>query len=88
MKLVLAIVRDTEAEMLVRRLIQGSFRVTRIASSGGFLRRGSVTLVIGVEAEQVQAVIDTLREASGPAEPGQHRVTLFVIDAARYVPLT
>jgi len=84
MKLIIAIVRDTDAESLVNRLIASGYRVTRIASSGGFLRRGSVTLVIGVEPEKVQAVIDLLKEGGGPSEPGQHRVTLFVVNALRF----
>jgi uncharacterized protein YaaQ len=84
MKLIIAIVRDTDAEATVNRLVAQGYRVTRIASSGGFLRKGSVTLVIGVEPEKVQAVIDLLKEAGGIPEPGQHRVTLFVVNALRF----
>ena len=84
MKLILAIVRDTDAEVMVSRLVAQGYRVTRIASSGGFLRKGSVTLVIGVEAEKVQSVIDLLKEVGGTIEPGQHRVTLFVVNALRF----
>jgi uncharacterized protein YaaQ len=69
---------------MVSRLVAQGYRVTRIASSGGFLRKGSVTLVIGVEAERVQSVIDLLKEVGGTAEPGQHRVTLFVVNALRF----
>jgi len=87
MKLVLAIVRDADAETMVNRLVQGGFRVTRIASSGGFLRRGSVTLVIGVEADQAPAVIAALKEVSSPSESGEHRVTLFVINADQFIQL-
>ena len=84
MKLILAIVRDTDAEVMVSRLVAQGYRVTRIASSGGFLRKGSVTLVIGVEPEKVQSVIDLLKEVGGVSEPGQHRVTLFVVNALRF----
>jgi uncharacterized protein YaaQ len=84
MKLILAIVRDTDAEVMVSRLVAQGYRVTRIASSGGFLRKGSVTLVIGVEPEKVQSVIDLLKEVGGATEPGQHRVTLFVVNALRF----
>jgi uncharacterized protein YaaQ len=84
MKLIIAIVHDNDAEAIVNRLVAQSYRVTRIASSGGFLRKGSVTLVIGVEPERVQAVIDLLKEAAGVPEPGPHRVTLFVINALKF----
>lgn len=84
MKLIIAIVRDADAESIVNRLVARGYRVTRIASSGGFLRKGNVTLVIGVEPEKAQAVIDLLKEAAGTPEPGQHRVTLFVVNALRF----
>ena len=61
-----------------------AYRVTRVASTGGFLRRGNVTLLIGVEPAKVQGVLDLLRETCAPPEPGQHRATVFVVDAAHF----
>ena len=69
---------------MVERLVTVGYRVTRIASTGGFLRRGNVTLFIGAEAGQVDAVIDLLRETCSSPEPGQHRATLFVVDAPHF----
>jgi len=84
MKLIIAIVRDVDAGPVVERLMTDGYRVTRIASTGGFLRRGNVTLLIGVEAERVDGVIGLLRETCSPPEPGQHRATLFVVNAAHF----
>lgn len=84
MKLVIAIVRDTDDGPVVERLTEQGHRVTRVASTGGFLRRGNVTLLIGVEAEQVQLVIDLLRETCAPPPSGQHRATVFVVDASHF----
>jgi uncharacterized protein YaaQ len=84
MKLIIAIVRDADAGPVVERLVSDGYRVTRIASTGGFLRRGNVTLLIGVEAEQVEGVIALLHETCTPPEPGQHRATLFVVNAAHF----
>ena len=82
MKLIVAIVKDSDDAPVVSQLVSQGFRVTRVASSGGFLRRGNVTLLIGVEPERLQAAIDLLHETcSQPADPGQHRATLFVLDA-------
>jgi uncharacterized protein YaaQ len=82
MKLIITIIRDIDDERVIERLIAEGYRVTRLASTGGFLRRGNVTLLIGVEGEhQVQAVIDLLEKTCGPAEPDHHRATLFVINA-------
>lgn len=84
MKLILAIVRDRDDVNVISQLVAGGHRVTRVASTGGFLRRGNVTLLIGTEEDQVQAVIDTIRDACPPPESGQHRATVFVLNAAHY----
>ena len=84
MKLILAIVRDSDDRPVIDKLITNNFRVTRVASTGGFLRRGNVTLLIGVEPEQVQAVLDLIRETCAAPEPGQHRATVFVVDAPHF----
>lgn len=85
MKMIIAIVRDVDDARVIDRLVAESYRVTRVASTGGFLRRGNVTLLIGVEGEgKVQAVIDLLRETCSPAEPGQHRATIFVVNAQHF----
>lgn len=85
MKLILAIVKDIDASAVVSGLVERSYRVTRIASTGGFLRQGNATLVIGVDADQVDSVIDLMREVCSPPEAGQHRATLFILDATGYV---
>jgi uncharacterized protein YaaQ len=84
MKLIIAIVHDIDAGPVIEELITDGHRVTRVASTGGFLRRGNVTLLIGTEEGQVQPVIDLLRDTCSPPEPGQHRATIFVVDAPHF----
>ena len=81
MKLILAVIRDIDSESVIRTLIKAGYRVTRLASTGGFLRRGNMTLMIGVNEGDEQKVIDLMRSAVGPPETEQHRVTLFVLNA-------
>jgi len=87
MKLILAIVASDAIDSLSKALISHHYPVTQISSVGGFLRRGSVTLVIGVEAEQISDVLTTIRGAvpAAPRPDGSHAVTLFVVDAAQFV---
>jgi uncharacterized protein YaaQ len=84
MKLMFVIVRDTDSSEVLQALVENNFRVTRVASTGGFLRRGNVTLMLGVEEEKIQAVIDLLRQACCPPEDIQHRATIFVVDMPYY----
>ena len=49
MKLIVAIVQDEDASHLIGRLMNEGYRVTKLATTGGFLRSGNTTLLIGVE---------------------------------------
>ena len=82
MKLIWAIVKDIDDAPVITQLVSQGYRVTRVASTGGFLKRGNVTLLIGVEPDRLQAAVNLLQESCcPPGEPGQHRATLFILDA-------
>jgi uncharacterized protein YaaQ len=85
MKLIISIVRDEDNTSVAEALIKQGFRVTRIASTGGFFRRGSTTLMIGVEDELVDEAVEIIKQNCGPViEPGVKRATLFVLDVADF----
>ncbi|MFC4453185.1 cyclic-di-AMP receptor [Deinococcus sonorensis] len=56
MKLVLAVIQDADAATLMRALSENAFEVTKLASTGGFLREGNTTLMIGVQNERMDAL--------------------------------
>ena len=85
MKLIIAILRHEDTENVSNALIAAQFRVTYIASSGGLLRHGLTTLMIGLGEEKVDEAIEVIRNACGPAhDPGDKRATLFVINVVHY----
>jgi uncharacterized protein YaaQ len=85
MKLVIAITRDEDSEDIITTLIDHEHRVTRIASTGGFLRRGMTTLMIGVEDQKVDGVIDNLRNKCVPVPQDEERcTTIFVLDVKQF----
>ena len=49
MKLIIAIVQDEDASRLINHLMDEGFSVTKLATTGGFLKAGNTTLLIGVE---------------------------------------
>ncbi len=49
MKLIIAIVQDEDAGRLIGKLMDEGFGVTKLATTGGFLRAGNTTLLVGVE---------------------------------------
>ncbi|MBK7451453.1 MAG: cyclic-di-AMP receptor [Anaerolineales bacterium] len=83
MKMIIAIVNDNDADTLTQAFTAASFRVTRVASTGGFLRSGVVTMLLGVEDPQVDAVIETVRNAL-PAKGDKKRATVFVVPVSHF----
>jgi uncharacterized protein YaaQ len=61
MQLLVAIVQDEDANNLQERLASLNLRATRINTVGGFLIRGNVTFLIGVEEERVGDALAALR---------------------------
>jgi uncharacterized protein YaaQ len=84
MKLIIAIVHDSDSDPVTQALTSADFRVTRIASTGGLLRRGMTTLLAGVDDGQVEAAIHLLREKCTPAAEGEKRATIFVVDVEKF----
>lgn len=61
MRLVLSVIQSSDAGRVLKALTVKGFRVTRLASTGGFLREGNVTLLTGVDDDQVDAVLAEVR---------------------------
>ncbi len=64
MKLVLAIVSDEDCSDVTSALTKDSFQVTRLATTGGFLKSGNSTLICGVEDSKVDTVISIIEKHS------------------------
>jgi len=62
MKLVVAIVHNEDAGALVDDLLEREYRATRLHSSGGFLKQSNATVILGVEDDQVEAVLGIVRD--------------------------
>ena len=62
MKLVIAVVQDDDVEDLVEALVKEKIYSTKLASTGGFLREGNTTLLIGVEKDKVDSVISIIKD--------------------------
>lgn len=63
MKLVMAIVQDQDKNILSDALYEANIRVTKLSSTGGFLRSGSTTFIVGIEEERVDEVLEIIRNS-------------------------
>ncbi len=64
MKLVIAVINYDDANAVTHALTEGGFSSTRLATTGGFLLAGNVTILVGVDPEKVHDVIEIIREQS------------------------
>ena len=64
MKLVLSIINTEDAHEVSSALTCAGFQVTKLSTTGGFLRAGNVTFLTGVEDEKVTDVINIIKEKS------------------------
>jgi len=64
MKLVIAIVSEDDATLIMDRLRDARFSVTKLSSSGGFLRLGNTTLLSGIDDDKVQEFISIVENES------------------------
>lgn len=64
MKLIFAIVNDEDGYKVMDELNKRNFSVTKLCSSGGFLKMGNTTLLAGVREEYVDTVIDIIKKES------------------------
>jgi uncharacterized protein YaaQ len=84
MKMIIAILRDVDSDLVTQAMTAGKLRVTRIASTGGLLRRGVTTLLVGVDEEKVETAIQVLKDTCSPAPAGEKRATIFVVPVERF----
>ena len=61
MKLVFAIVSKDDSTAVSGALTQNGFFVTKLASSGGFLKAGNVTLMICTDDCKVEELVNTVK---------------------------
>ena len=54
MKLIIAIVQDEDASRLISQMMNDGFGVTKLATTGGFLKSGNTTLLVGVDDSRFQ----------------------------------
>jgi uncharacterized protein YaaQ len=81
----IVILDDKDADRAVNVLIEREFRVTRVASTGGFMRRGNTTLLIGLRKERVEEAIESIREIrSVSQDAGRRRAMVFVLDTQHF----
>lgn len=64
MKMIFSVVNNDDAAVVNAQLVKAGVQVTKLASTGGFLKKGNTTFITGVEDEKVEGVVDIIRRYS------------------------
>lgn len=92
MKLIIAIVNDEFSNKVIRSLMKNKIRTTKLSSTGGFLKAGNTTLLIGADDEQIEEVVEMIKrqcKSTKVQEGGEEIVVsganLFIMDIDQYL---
>ena len=87
MKLMIIIVQDQDSYTLVEDLIEEGYRITKLSSTGGFMKSGNTTILTGVADEIVDDVVAILKETVSERESEEKNVAManiFVLPMEEY----
>ncbi len=99
MKLLITIVQDQDVQRLLEGLTEYGFSATKLASTGGFLKVGNTTLIVGVDDEKIPSVLEIIQHSCkkreqtvSPFSRGGLRArsinvgsaTVFIVDVERF----
>lgn len=92
MKLVIAVVQDQDVSRLMDGIMENGFSATKLASTGGFLREGNTTVLIGVDDDSVDQVTSVVNNACQPSRKPSHGkqdvlvggATVFVLNVEKF----
>lgn len=62
MKLIICIVQDEDVHVLIDDLNKANIRITRLSSTGGFLKSGNTTLLIGIDEDRIDEAFDIIED--------------------------
>lgn len=64
MKMIMAIVSSDDANRVCSHLTKENFSVTKLATTGGFLKAGNTTILVGTEDEKVDQALEIIAQHS------------------------
>jgi len=64
MKMILAIINQDDANVVVNALMKEGYSITKLSTTGGILRAGNTTILIGVDDEKVSKVMNIIHAKS------------------------
>lgn len=86
MKLIIAVVQDKDSNRLVNALGEHNFQTTKLATTGGFLKEGNTTLMIGCNDENVDNALEIIKDNCSHREQMVAPISPMGGNADSYIP--
>ncbi|PLT32627.1 cyclic-di-AMP receptor [Bacillus sp. V5-8f] len=86
MKMIIAVVQDKDSQRLLNQLVDHNFRATKLATTGGFLKSGNTTFMIGTEDIRVDKCLEIIKESCQSRQQLVAPVSPMGGNADSYVP--
>nr|WP_235788418.1 cyclic-di-AMP receptor [Salipaludibacillus sp. CUR1] len=82
----MAVVQDKDSNRLSDALVERDFQATKLASTGGFLKAGNTTFMIGVKDKEVEQVLEIIKDNCQSREQLVAPISPMGGNADSYVP--
>jgi uncharacterized protein YaaQ len=62
MKMLLAIINYDDSHSVIEAMMKSGFSVTKLATTGGFLKAGNVTILVGLDETRLDGAFEIIRK--------------------------
>ena len=83
MKLIVVIMEDDFSHILSKELLENKISSTKLSSTGGFLKKGNTTMLIGTDVEKEQSILDLIKKVCDKNDiesDNESKANIFVMD--------
>ena len=83
MKLIVVIMEDDLSHILSKELLENKISSTKLSSTGGFLKKGNTTMLIGTDMEKEQSILDLIKKVCDENDiesDNESKANIFVMD--------
>ena len=83
MKLIVVIMEDDLSHILSKELLENKISSTKLSSTGGFLKKGNTTMLIGTDVEKEQSILDLIKKVCDENDiesDNESKANVFVLD--------
>ncbi|MDU5977926.1 MAG: cyclic-di-AMP receptor [Finegoldia magna] len=83
MKLIVVIMEDDLSHILSKELLENKISSTKLSSTGGFLKKGNTTMLIGTDVEKERSILDLIKKVCDENDiesDNESKANIFVMD--------